>query len=99
MEDIIVLTLITGNDVICKATESNGAFAVKKPLLIMQVPDEKTQSVRLGFMPYSHVCDPDSIIILKNAIASIGEPIEEIKRQYQEATGDIIVPSSKIQLA
>lgn len=99
MSEILIIKLISGEEVIAKVDESAGAFALGKPMAILQYPDEATGQMRMGFVPYSHLCEEDSVIILKNGVLSIGQPVAQIKQQYQNVIGDIIVPDNKIILS
>jgi hypothetical protein len=97
-EDIFLLKLVTGEEIIGKTEESETMFFVKKPIQIFQFPDKESGKMKMGIGDFMPHVENTNVMILKNAIAVIAVPREEMIQQYREITSDIILPDSKIQL-
>lgn len=92
MDQIIIFTLINGQEIIAKAIGENpGSINTKNPMAIVQTKEG------MGLMPYSFMMK-EEVLFTSSAIAAFGEPIEELLNQYKEHTGEIIVPENKIIL-
>ncbi len=97
MSEIFILKLVTGETLLTKVEEDAEMFHLVKPLQIFESPDPATGKLGIGladFMPYAsgHGVMKSSVVVL--ALAQEG-----LANNYREAIGDIILPSTQIQLA
>jgi hypothetical protein len=98
-EDIFLLKLVTGEEIIGKTEESETMFFVKKPIQVFQFPDKESGKMKMGIGEFMPHVENTNIMVLKTAIAVVAVPRDEMIQQYKEITSDIILPDSKIQLA
>ncbi len=98
-EEIFLLKLVNGEEILGKTEESDTMFFVKKPIQVFQIPDKDSGKMRMGIADYMPHVDNSNIMVLKTSVAVIAVPKEEMVAQYREITSDIILPETKIQLA
>lgn len=95
-----ILKLLTGEEIIAKVTgEENDALFLERPLQIYHMPDEKTGKMSMGLMDFMPYAEDGSFAIPRTGIAVISLPKESLLNQYKEITGDIIIPSNRVQIA
>ena len=97
MSNIKVIKLISGEEVIADIDESiDGLVILKKPLLIMMVPNQNNQ-FGIGLAPFCPYAAGDTVPVRAGAVVSIFEPDTGMKNEYNTRYGSgIVVPESKI---
>jgi hypothetical protein len=97
--EIFILKLLTNEEIIGKVEEAEAMLFVKNPIQIFQMKDPNTGEMKLGMADYMPHAEDSNIIIMKTAVCTMSIPREALMNEYKQITGDIIIPSSKIQLA
>ena len=97
MSNIKCIKLISGEEIIADLDESiEGLVILKKPLLIMMVPNQNNQ-FGIGLAPFCPYAAGGDIPIRAGAVVSIFEPDSGMKNEYNVRFGSgIVVPESKI---
>ena len=97
MSNIKVIKLISGEEVIADIDESiDGLVILKKPLLIMMVPNQNNQ-FGIGLAPFCPYAADGVVPVRAGAVVSIFEPDTGMKNEYNVRFGSgIVVPESKI---
>ena len=97
MSNIKCIKLISGEEIIADIDESiEGLVILKKPLLIMMVPNQNNQ-FGIGLAPFCPYAAGGDIPVRAGAVVSIFEPDAGMKNEYNVRFGSgIVVPESKI---
>ena len=97
MSNIKCIKLISGEEIIADLDESiEGLVILKKPLLIMMVPNQNNQ-FGIGLAPFCPYAAGGDIPVRAGAVVSIFEPDAGMKNEYNVRFGSgIVVPESKI---
>jgi hypothetical protein len=97
MSNIKCIKLISGEEIIADLDETvEGLVILKKPLLIMMVPNQNNQ-FGIGLAPFCPYAAGGDIPIRAGAVVSIFEPDAGMKNEYNVRFGSgIVVPESKI---
>lgn len=97
MSNVKCVKLISGEEIIADIDESfDGLVLLKKPLLIMMVPNQNNQ-FGIGLTPFCPYSKEDTIPIRSGAIITVFEPETGMKNEYNTRFGTgIVVPESKI---
>ena len=90
MQDVKILRLITGEDVIAKVSENDQGVSLNKPFVIIPTQSQPGKPVQLMMTLYSPYGKSDSVTIKSDKIISMVEPKEEILKSYQQNTSSII---------
>lgn len=94
MSEILWIALLTGEELVAKATFEGDVLTVEKPLQIVKM--QEGQSMKLGMMPFMPYIEDD---IKLHQYAMVSTAPEDMANQWRQYAGDIILPSTKIQLA
>ena len=97
MSNIKCIKLISGEEIIADIDESlEGLVILRKPLLIMMVPNQNNQ-FGIGLAPFCPYAAGGDVPIRAGAVVSIFEPDAGMKNEYNVRFGSgIVVPESKI---
>lgn len=97
MSNIKCIKLISGEEIIADLDESiEGLVILKKPLLIMMVPNQNNQ-FGIGLAPFCPYAAGGDIPVRAGAVVSIFEPDAGMKNEYNVRFGSgLVVPESKI---
>lgn len=97
MSNVKVIKLISGEEIIADIDESiEGLVILKKPLLIMMVPNQNNQ-FGIGLAPFCPYAKDEVVPIRAGAIVTIFEPDTGMKNEYNVRFGSgLVVPESKI---
>lgn len=97
MSNIKCIKLISGEEIIADIDDTvEGLVILKKPLLIMMVPNQNNQ-FGIGLAPFCPYAQGEVIPIRAGAVVSIFDPDNGMKNEYNTRFGTgIIVPESKI---
>lgn len=95
MENIKVIKLVTGEDIVCQVLNEVNGYDLKDVITLHQVPagDGQMQIAVLPFLPYSI---KDTTITIKDEhIITTSDPSTDILNQYQNVFGAIAVPKQQ----
>lgn len=97
MSNVKVIKLISGEEIIADIDESiDGLVILKKPLMIMMVPNQNNQ-FGIGLAPFCPYAKDEIVPIRAGAIVTIFEPETGMKNEYNVRYGTgLVVPESKI---
>ena len=97
MSNVKVIKLISGEEIIADIDESiDGLVILKKPLMIMMVPNQNNQ-FGIGLAPFCPYAKDEVVPIRAGAIVTIFEPDAGMKNEYNVRFGSgLVVPESKI---
>ena len=97
MSNVKCIKLISGEEIIADIDESiEGLVILKKPLLIMMVPNQNNQ-FGIGLAPFCPYAAGGDIPVRAGAVVSIFEPDAGMKNEYNVRFGSgLVVPESKI---
>lgn len=97
MSNVKVIKLISGEEIIADIDESiEGLVILKKPLMIMMVPNQNNQ-FGIGLAPFCPYAKDEVVPIRAGAIVTIFEPDTGMKNEYNVRYGSgLVVPESKI---
>lgn len=91
--NILIIKLITGEEVIADAEASQlGYLELKNPMVLMGRPDESGK-IRMGMIPFAQFTEDKVVRLYPHAIVADYKPAVEILNQYNRVFG------SGIQLA
>lgn len=90
--------LSTGEDVIGTSTESDiaGSVAIKKPFVLIPMQGQPGKPMQIGFHPYIPYTKDEVIYIKEANIITETTPDDNMLNAYQQNTGKILTPKSKI---
>jgi len=97
MSNVKCVKLISGEELIADIDEGiEGLVILKKPLLIMMVPNQSNQ-FGIGLAPFCPYAQDGDIPVRSGAVISIFEPDTGMKNEYNVRFGSgIVMPESKI---
>ena len=90
MQDVKILRLVTGEDVIAKVGENDQGVSLNKPFVIIPQQTGPGKPVQLMMSLYSPYGKGDTVTMSKDKIVFSVEPKEEILKSYQQNTSSII---------
>ena len=92
MQEVKILRLSTGEDVIAKITNNTdaGTVILKQPFVIIPHQQGPGKPVQLMMTLYSPYGKSDSVELKDQNIISIVEPKDEILKSYEQNTSSII---------
>ena len=90
--------LSTGEDMIGTSTESDiaGSVAIKKPFVLIPMQGQPGKPMQIGFHPYIPYTKDEVIYIKEANIITETTPDDNMLNAYQQNTGKILTPKSKI---
>lgn len=96
--NVKLLKLANGEDLVTEVIDNSGGLVlIKNPLRIVMMPskaDPKMPSV--GLAPWAEFSEDKEIVLDKNHVLCIMNPITEFINQYNSIFGGIVLPSSKL---
>ena len=90
MQDVKILRLVTGEDVIAKVGENDQGVSLNKAFVIIPTQSQPGKPVQLMMTLYAPYAKSDTVTIKSDKIISIVDPKEEILKSYQQNTSSII---------
>ena len=90
MQDVKILRLTTGEDVIAKVGENDQGVSLNKAFVIIPTQSQPGKPVQLMMTLYAPYAKSDTVTIKSDKIISMVEPKEEILKSYQQNTSSII---------
>jgi len=90
MQDVKILRLVTGEDVIAKVGTNDQGTSLNKAFVIIPTQSQPGKPVQLMMTLYAPYAKSDTVTIKDDKIISMVEPKEEILKSYQQNTSSII---------
>ena len=90
MQDVKILRLTTGEDVIAKVGENDQGVSLNKAFVIIPQQIAPGKPVQLMMSLYNAVGKSDSITLSKDKIVFMTDPKDEILKSYEQNTSRII---------
>ena len=90
MQDVKILRLVTGEDVIAKVGENDQGVSLNKPFVIIPTQSQPGKPVQLMMSLYNAFGKSDTITLSKDKIVFMTDPKDEILKSYEQNTSRII---------
>ena len=90
MQDVKILRLSTGEDVIAKVGENDQGVSLNKPFVIIPQQSAPGQPIQLMMSLYNAFGKGDTVTISKDKIVFQTEPKDDILKSYEANTSRII---------
>jgi hypothetical protein len=90
MQEVKILRLSTGEDVIAKVGENDQGVSLNKPFVIIPQQSGPGQPIQLMMSLYNAFGKSDNITIANDKVVFITEPKDEILKSYQKNTSSIL---------
>ena len=95
MQDVKIIRLSTGEDVIAKVGENDQGISLKNPFVIIPQQSAPGQPISLMMSLYNAFGKSDTITIAKDKIVFQTDP-KEILKSYEQNTSKIITTKSSL---
>ena len=92
MQEVKILRLTTGEDVIGKMTQSQQLVTLTKAFVIIPTQTAPGKPVQLMMTPYMPYSADDEVIIDESKVVTMVTPKPEILKSYQQNTSSITAP-------
>ena len=96
MEEVKILRLSTGEDVIAKVGENDQGISLKNPFVIIPQQRGPGQPIQLMMSMYNAFGKKDTVTVSKDKVVFMTEPKDEIRSSYEQNTSSIITKNSKL---
>ena len=93
MQDVKILRMTTGEDVIAKVGENDQGVSLKQPFVIIPQQTAPGKPIQLMMSLYNAFGKSDTITVEKDKIVFMTEPKDDLLKSYQSNT--ILLPHSK----
>ena len=90
MQDVKILRLVTGEDVIAKVGENDQGVSLNKAFVIIPQQTGPGKPVQLMMSLYNAFGKSDTITLDKDKIVFMTDPKDEILKSYEQNTSRII---------
>ena len=94
MNEVKILRLTTGEDVIAKVGENDQGVSLNKPFVIIPQQSGPGQPVQLMMSLYNAFGKSDTITIAQDKIVFQTDPKDEILKSYEQNTSRILQPKA-----
>ena len=94
MQEVKILRLSTGEDVIAKVGENDQGVSLNKPFVIIPQQSGPGQPVQLMMSLYNAFGKSDTITIAQDKIVFQTDPKDEILKSYEQNTSRILQPKA-----
>jgi hypothetical protein len=94
MSDIKIVRLATGEELLCEVSGGPDHYSLKDIAIL--IPTQQNSLGLAPFMAYSNA--PKGMTIASNFVMFIVDPVEDLKKQYQNMFSKVITPDKKIIL-
>ena len=97
MNEVKVVKLVTGEELVVEITEENkSSITFKNPVASVLQRSQQTGGAALGFMPWMHATN-GPFVIEKSKIICVAEVAEEVRNGYNQIFGaGIVVPPQQL---
>ena len=96
MQEVKILRLSTGEDVIAKVGENDQGISLKNPFVIIPQQRGPGQPIQLMMSLYNAFGKSDTVTIGKDKVVFQTDPKEEILKSYEQNTSKILTPKSSL---
>jgi len=90
MNEVKILRLTTGEDVIAKVGENDQGVSLNKPFVIIPQQSAPGQPIQLMMSLYNAFGKSDTITLAKDKIVFMTDPKDDILKSYEQNTSRII---------
>ena len=90
MQEVKLLRLSTGEDVIAKVGENDQGVSLHKPFVIIPQQSAPGQPIQLMMSLYNAFGKSDTVTVSKDKVVFITDPKDEILKSYEQNTSRII---------
>ncbi len=90
MQDVKILRMTTGEDVIAKVGENDQGVSLKQPFVIIPQQTAPGKPIQLMMSLYNAFGKSDTITVEKDKIVFMTEPKDDLLKSYQSNTSTII---------
>ncbi len=90
MEQVKIMRLTTGEDVIAKVGENDQGVSLNKPFVIIPQQSAPGQPIQLMMSLYNAFGKNDTITLDKDKIVFMTDPKDDILKSYEQNTSRII---------
>ena len=94
MNEVKIMRLTTGEDVIAKVGENDQGVSLNKPFVIIPQQSGPGQPVQLMMSLYNAFGKSDTITIAQDKIVFQTDPKDEILKSYEQNTSRILQPKA-----
>ena len=96
MQEVKILRLSTGEDVIAKIGENDQGISLKNPFVIIPQQSAPGQPVQLMMSLYNAYGKKDTVTLSKDKIVFMTVPKDEILKSYEQNTSKILTPNTSL---
>ena len=97
MQEVKILRLSTGEDVIAKVDEGSGeTVELKNPFVIIPQQSAPGQPISLMMSLYNAYGKRDTVTLSKDKIVFMSDPKDEILKSYEANTSKILTPKTSL---
>jgi hypothetical protein len=93
MNEVKVIKLCTGEEVVAKVSESLDHIILKKPLMISQVPGAQQGQIGIGLLPWIMTAEADEVTIDRVNIIAILSAKSEVEKMFLEQSSGLTLLS------
>ena len=90
MQDVKILRLVTGEDVIAKVGENDQGVSLNKPFVIIPQQSAPGQPIQLMMSLYNAFGKDETVTLSKEKIVFMTDPKDDILKSYEANTSRII---------
>ena len=94
MQEVKILRLSTGEDVIAKVGENDQGVSLKNPFVIIPQQSAPGQPISLMMSLYNAFGKSDTVTLDKDKIVFMTDPKDEILKSYEQNTSRILQPKA-----
>ena len=94
MQEVKILRLSTGEDVIAKVDEGSEGVNLNKPFVIIPQQSAPGQPIQLMMSLYNAFGKSDTISLSKDKIVFMTDPKDDILKSYEQNTSRILQPKA-----
>ena len=94
MQEVKLLRLSTGEDIIAKVGENDQGISLHKPFVIIPQQSAPGQPIQLMMSLYNAFGKSDTITISKDKIVFTTEPKDDLVKSYEQNTSRILQPKA-----
>ena len=94
MQEVKILRMTTGEDVIAKVGENDQGVSLNKPFVIIPQQSAPGQPIQLMMSLYNAFGKSDTITIAQDKIVFQTDPKDDILKSYEQNTSRILQPKA-----
>jgi len=94
MNEVKIMRLTTGEDVIAKVGENDQGVSLNKPFVIIPQQSAPGQPIQLMMSLYNAFGKSDTITLAKDKIVFTTDPKDDILKSYEQNTSRILQPKA-----